>query len=93
MKGEKGGGAYRDVVKWIPSSLSSCLVKSWWLIASSCGRWLYPVNSKGCNLETQQLIVLAHREVSIVRPHYLLSQQKPACLFGMMAGPGCDAML
>jgi len=40
-------------------------------------------------LETQQLIVLAHREVSIVRPRYLLLLQKPACLIGMMAGPGC----
>jgi hypothetical protein len=29
---------------------------------------LYPVDSEGCNLETQQLIVLAHREVPIVRP-------------------------
>jgi hypothetical protein len=36
---------------------------------------LYPFNSEGCNLETQQLIVLAHREVSIVRPRYLLLLQ------------------
>ena len=50
---------------------------------------LYPVNSEGCNLETQQLIVLAHREVSIVLPRYRLLLQKPAYLVGMMAGPGC----
>lgn len=44
---------------------------------------------KGCNLETQQLIVLAHREVPIVRPRYLLLLQKLACLIDMIAGPGC----